>query len=137
MNYRDILRETGIEILWMPPDYSEKGTYLPACPEFPKGAVMIKITLSPIETECVILHEIGHLLEGSVLSKLSAPQLHIINESKANRFTVQNVISEWLETLDGNYEYATAERFCASYKLDIKEYGLIAEQEIKYAMEIK
>lgn len=137
MDYREILREMDIEMLWMPKEYVEKGTYLPPCPEFPQGAVAVRVNLLECETEFVILHEIGHLLEGAILSRLSPPQLHIVNEAKANRFAIKNKLSEWLDQLDGQYEYATAERFCSTYHLSFNDYGIIAEQEIRHAIQLR
>lgn len=130
MHYREIINETGIELLWMPKEYAEKGTYIPPCLEFKSGAVSLRLDLTEKETEVVFLHECGHLLDGTILRKLSAPQLHIVNEAKANKFMIHHKIPEWVDSHNGEEEYCTAERFCSYLNLNFSDYGTFVESEI-------
>ncbi|WKF72469.1 hypothetical protein QYM42_08770 [Lactococcus lactis] len=130
MHYREIINETGIEVIWMPSEYFERGTYLPICSEFPNGGIAIRLNQTEDEIEFTFLHECGHILDGRILRKLSPPQLHIVNEGKANQFLIHNKVSEWVDSHEGLQEYCTAERLCNYLSLNYNEYGGYAEREI-------
>lgn len=132
MDYHDILRETGIVLIWAP-ELHDKGFYVPYAEEFQSenGIIFVRLGLSEGETECVILHECGHKIKGRTLSKLSPPQLHIINEAKANRYMIHCKAEEWLDYMDAeDLEYVSVERFLNWCELNVKEFYDMAEQEI-------
>lgn len=132
MDYHDILRETGIVLIWAP-ELHDKGFYVPYAEECQSenGIVFVRLGLSEDETECVILHECGHKIKGRTLSKLSPPQLHIINESKANRYMIHCKAEEWLNYMDDeDREYISIERFLNWCELNVREFYDMAEQEI-------
>ncbi|WP_270513431.1 hypothetical protein [Lactococcus lactis] len=132
MDYHDILRETGIVLIWAP-ELHDKGFYVPYAEECKSenGIVFVRLGLSEDETECVILHECGHKIKGRTLSKLSPPQLHIINESKANRYMIHCKAEEWLNYMDDeDREYISIERFLNWCELNVREFYDMAEQEI-------
>lgn len=132
MDYHDILRETGIVLIWAP-ELHDKGFYVPYAEEFQSenGIIFVRLGLSEEETECVILHECGHKIKGRTLSKLSPPQLHIINEAKANRYMIHCKAEEWLDYMDAeDLEYVSVERFLNWCELNVKEFYDMAEQEI-------
>ncbi|MDR0298496.1 MAG: hypothetical protein LBI13_00155 [Streptococcaceae bacterium] len=78
-----------------------------------KGVVFIRINLCEQEIETVVCHEIGHLLKGSVLTKLSPTQLHLINKARMNRFMLKNYLSSY----DTTPEYIDVYRFLDLYHL--------------------
>jgi len=132
MDYHDILRETGIVLIWAP-ELHDKGFYVPYAEECQSenGIIFVRLGLSEDETECVILHECGHKIKGRTLSKLSPPQLHIINESKANRYMIHCKAEEWLNYMDDeDREYISIERFLNWCELNVREFYDMAEQEI-------
>lgn len=132
MDYHDILRETGIVLIWAP-ELHDKGFYVPYAEECQSenGIIFVRLGLSEDETECVILHECGHKIKGRTLSKLSPCQLHIINEAKANRFMIHCKAIDYLEEIDYNACYYTPERFLTRFKLSVKEFYDMAAQEME------
>ena len=132
MDYHDILRETGIVLIWAP-ELHDKGLYIPHAVECnsENGIIFVRSGLSEDETECVILHECGHNIKGHTLSKLSAPQLHIINEAKANRFMISCKAKDYLEEIDYHVYYYTPERFLNRFKLSVENFYDMAEQEME------
>ena len=132
MNYHDILRETGIVLIWAH-ELHEKGFYIPYAEEFQSenGIIFIRLGMSEEETECVILHECGHKIKGTTLTKLSSYQLHIINEAKANRFMIHYKAIDYLEEIEYHINYYTPERFLTRFKLSVKEFYDIAAQEME------
>ncbi|NHI70473.1 ImmA/IrrE family metallo-endopeptidase [Lactococcus garvieae] len=64
MNWKDIIKDTGIEIIWIDTEYSEEGSYIPKCMLYPNGAIVLNLSLHCDRVEFVALHEIGHLVTG-------------------------------------------------------------------------
>lgn len=132
MNYHDILRETGIILLWAP-ELHDKGVYIPYSKDntSKNGIVIARLGLNDEETEFVILHECGHKIKGTTLTKLSSSQLHIINEAKANRFMIHCKAEDYFEEIDYQIEYFTPENFLNRFRLSVSEFYDIAEQEMQ------
>ncbi len=138
MNWKDIINETGIEIIWAENDYSQEGSFVPPCSAFPNGAIAIRINVPEERVEFVALHEIGHIVTGKMLNSVNERLksiTHLKNEADANRFLLRNKASDFLEANDFNGSWATAERFCNYLGLsNTFENIWIAEQEINYAL---
>lgn len=138
MKYTEIAKELGIPIIWSEDDLKCLGQYLPNAKFISKnGAMIIMCNLSDKQAEYVLLHELGHKINGKLLSKLSAPQVHIANEGKANRYMIRNKIAEWLPGFDGEYGQATVSRFLAWAQLDPAKFYYTAEDELKDALNVK
>lgn len=137
MSWRDIIRETGIKVIWTENDYSQEGSYVPPCWAFPNGAISLRKNVPEYRLDFVALHEIGHLVSGRNLKhvhELLRNLEHSKNEANANRYLFQNVAQYFVSECDRNLEYATPHRLC-NY-LGIKstfENIEIAQQEIDYA----
>ena len=131
MDYHDILRETGIALIWAP-ELHEKGLYIPYAEECQSenGIIFVNPNLDDNETEFVILHECGHKIKGTTLTKMSSSQLHIINEVKANRFMIHCKAEDYLEEIDYQANYYTPERFLTRFRLSVQDFYYIAEQEM-------
>ena len=130
MNYKEILDEIWIPLVFSTSPLDGGGYYLPYAFEYgDNGAIIVDGTLdSEIETECIILHECGHKITGRILSKLSPPQLHIINESKANRYMIHCKAEEWLNYMDDeDREYISIERFLNWCELNVREFYDMAD----------
>ncbi|TYC48849.1 hypothetical protein ESZ50_06200 [Weissella muntiaci] len=132
MHYLDIVKSIGIPLIWSDEPIASKGFYLPNAKMIsPVGALFVQSDLSESEIENVVLHELGHKIDGDILTRLSAPQLHIINESKANRFMIHKKASEWINGFEGNYPNSLdVVVFLKWAHLPLRLYA-IAEDEIK------
>lgn len=134
MNYKEILDEIGVKLLFSPSHLDGGGFYIPNAYEFGENGVIIVdgFLESSEDIELVVLHECGHVIEGTMLTKLSCPQLHIINEVKANRFMIRNKAEDYLSEIDYQVTYFTPERFLNRFRLSVQEFYDIAEQEMKF-----
>lgn len=108
MNYEIIAENYGVLLLWVPSyaPFSSDGKYNPdiiADIRYPNGTIFIKDNLNDDETIKVFLHELGHRIDGTPLTELSAPQQHLSNEALANRYMVNKKAKEWLVGFEGNY----------------------------------
>lgn len=132
MHYLDIVKSTGIPLIWSDEPIASKGLYLPNAKIIsPVGALFVQSDLPESEIENVILHELGHKIDGDILTRLSAPQLHIINESKANRYMIHKKASEWINGFEGNYPNSLdVVVFLKWAHLPLRLYA-IAEDELK------
>ena len=133
MDYKEILDDIGVVLQFTPHHLDGGGYYLPYAFEYGEnGVIMVDGLLdSEEDIEFVILHECGHKIDGQILTKLSPPQLHIINEAKANRFMIHCKAEDYLEEIDYQINYFTPERFLTRFKLSVKEFYDIAEQEME------
>lgn len=132
MNYQEILDEIGVPLLLSPAPLIGGGYYLPDAFEFGEnGALVADGTLDGEKLELVVLHECGHKITGCTLSKLSAPQLHIVNEAKANRFMIHCKAKDYLVEIDYMVNYFTPERFLQRFKLSVESFYDMADQEMK------
>lgn len=137
MNWRDIIKETGIEVIWTENDYSQEGSYIPPCWAYPNGAISLRENVPEYRLEFVALHEVGHLVSGRNLEYVHERLKnleHCKNEANANRYLFQNVAQSFVSECGENREYATPQRLCAY--LGIKstfENINIAQQEIDLA----
>ena len=138
MNYKEILKETGIEFLWLPIEFNKKGIFIPKCPEFPHGAIGVRINVPEECVDYVALHEIGHLVSGKTLIQVNECLKHLEhcrNEAKANRFLLHKKAPEFVEANDYNHVWATPEKLCTCLGLrNTFENLKIAQEEIDYAI---
>ena len=132
MDYQDILDEIGVQLLLSPEPVQGGGYYLPNAFEFGEEGVLIADgQLDGEGLELVVLHECGHKITGCTLSKLSAPQLHIVNEAKANRFMINHKAKDYLIEIDYMATYFTPERFLQRFKLSVELFYDMASQEME------
>lgn len=132
MDYKEILDEIGVPLLLSPEPLKGGGYYLPNAFEFGEnGALVADGTLNGEALELVVLHECGHKITGCTLSKLSAPQLHIVNEAKANRFMIHRKAEDYLIEVDYMADYFTPERFLQRFKLSVELFYDMAAQEME------
>lgn len=132
MDYQEILDEIGVPLLLSPIPLERGGYYLPNAFEYgEEGALVADGTLDGEGLELVVLHECGHKITGCTLSKLSAPQLHIVNEAKANRFMISRKAEDYLVEVDYMVNYFTPERFLQRFKLSVELFYDMADQEMK------
>ncbi len=132
MDYQEILDEIGVPLILSPEPLDGGGYYLPYAFEFGEEGVLIGDgTLDGEGLELVVLHECGHKITGCTLSKLSAPQLHIVNEAKANRFMIHCKAKDYLIEIDYMVNYFTPERFLQRFKLSVELFYDMADQEMK------
>ncbi|TYC49942.1 hypothetical protein ESZ50_04955 [Weissella muntiaci] len=108
MRFEIIAESYGVLLLWVPSyaPFNSKGKYNPdiiADVRYPNGTIFIKDNLNEEATLKVLLHELGHEIDGIPLTNLSAPQQHLSNEALANRYMVHNKAKEWLTGFEGNY----------------------------------
>lgn len=138
MNWKDIINETGIEVIWIEKEYSENGSYIPKCSLYPNGAIILNLKLDDQCIECVALHEIGHLVSGKTLvfvNKRLKHLEHCRNEAEANRFLLRNVAPEFVEANDFNAVWASPEKLCTYLGIrNTFENLKIAQEEIDYAI---
>lgn len=132
MDYKEILDEIGVPLLLTSEPLDGGGYYLPDALAFSEEGVLVADgTLGSEGLELVVLHECGHKITGCTLSKLSAPQLHLVNESKANRFMICCKAKDYLIEIDYMVEYYTPERFLSRFQLSVGKFYSMAEQEMK------
>ncbi|WP_251421192.1 MULTISPECIES: hypothetical protein [Lactococcus] len=139
MDWKDIIKETGIEVIWVDKDYSKSGSFIAKCPEFPHGAIVLGIGLEEIMVEPVVLHEIGHLVAGTMLTAVNNRLkciTHNKNEAKATRYLIHSISSTFVSENEENLAYATASRLLEHLHIaPTFENIQIAEQEINIALE--
>jgi len=133
MNYKEILDEIGIPLVFSTSPLDGGGYYLPYAFEYGEnGAIIVDGTIeSDEQMEIITLHECGHKIKGTTLTKLSSSQLHVINEAKANRFMIHCKAIDYLEEIDYHACYYTPERFLTRFKLSVKEFYDMAAQEME------
>ncbi|MCW2280452.1 hypothetical protein [Lactococcus lactis] len=138
MDYKEILKETGIEFLWLPIEFDKKGIFIPKGPEFPNGAISVRINVPEECVEYVALHEIGHLVSGKALTLVNERLKHLEhcrNEAEANRFLLRNIAPEFVEANDFNTVWASPEKLCTYLGIrNTFENLKIAQEEIDYAI---
>lgn len=138
MNWKDIINETGIEVIWIEKEYSENGSYIPKCSLYPSGAIILNLKLDDQCIECVALHEIGHLVSGKALILVNERLKHLEhcrNEAEANRFLLRNIAPEFVEANDFNTVWASPEKLCTYLGIrNTFENLKIAQEEIDYAI---
>lgn len=132
MNYKEILDEIGVTLQFSPRHLDGAGYYIPFAFGYGENGVIIidGLIKSSEEVELIILHECGHKIKGTTLTKLSSSQLHVVNEVKANRFMIHCKAEDYFEEIDYQCEYYTPERFLNRFKLSVSEFYDIAEQEM-------
>lgn len=138
MNWKDIINEAGIEVIWIEKEYSEDGSYIPKCSLYPNGAIILNLSLEEECIEYIALHEIGHLVSGRTLIQVNECLKHLEhcrNEAKANRFLLRKKAPEFVEANDYNHVWATPEKLCTCLGLrNTFENLKIAQEEIDYAI---
>lgn len=135
MKYTEIAEELNIPILFSDDALACVGQYLPqATFASPNGVIILMSDLTDQQKEDVVLHEIGHKIDGKLLNRLSPPQVHIANEGKANHFMLKHKITEWLSGFDGDYTAATTFRFLEWAQLDPAKFYYMADDELRDAV---
>ena len=138
MDYKKVLKEKNIALLWLPKDYSEQGTHIAPCYQFPNGAICLRLGMTETKDSHTAFHEIGHLEEGKPLTKTD-PRIrkleHYKNEANANKFLLQNEAPKFVEANEYNPIWATPDRLCAYLGLrNTFENIWLAQQEIDTAL---
>ncbi|MCT0052096.1 hypothetical protein [Lactococcus lactis] len=138
MDWKEIAKDEGIEIIWIGEEYCQEGSYIPKCSLYPNGAIILCVLLEDDDIEFVALHEIGHLVTGKSLAKVNALLKHLEhckNEANANRFLLRNVAPRFVEANDYNRSWANPERLCEFLGLrSTFENIQIAQEEIDSAL---
>lgn len=138
MDWKDIIKETGIEVIWIDRDYSKSGSFIAKCPEFPYGAIVLSIGLKELNVEPVALHEIGHLVSGKTLALVNKRLKHLEhcrNEAQANRFTFRNIAPRFVEENDYNPIWANPHKLCNFLNIECTFENIwIAQEEIENAI---
>lgn len=138
MDWKDIIKNTGIEVIWIEKEYTEEGSYIPKCSLYPNGAIVLNLCNDSERVEFVALHEIGHLVTGKTLSLVNEQikQIqHNRNEANATRFLLSQVAPEFVEENDYNAEWAEPHRLCQFLNIECTfENVSIAQEEIDYAL---
>lgn len=138
MDWRDITKEAGIEVIWIDNEYSEEGSYIPKCSIYPNGAIVLNLCNDSESVEFVALHETGHLVSGKTLALVNE-QLkqfqHNKNESKATRYLLSKVAPQFVEENDYNQAWAEHHRLCEFLNIDCTFGNIqIAQEEIDNAL---
>lgn len=137
MDWIDIINETGIEVIWVGKEYSEAGSYIQPCTLYPKGAIVLCLSLEDYEIEYVALHEIGHLVKGRPLTLVNERLKHLEhckNEASANRYLLHKKAKDFVEANDYNRTWANPYRLCEYLDLQITFENIkIAQDEIDSA----
>ncbi|WP_271328060.1 hypothetical protein [Lactococcus muris] len=138
MDWKDIVKQTGIEVIWIDKEYSEKGSYIPKCSLYPNGAIILNLNTHSDQVEYIALHEIGHLVSGKSLSLVNKRLVHLEhcrNEAKANRFLLRKIAPDFVEANEYNRIWATPEKLCTCLGLrNTFENLKIAQEEIDDAL---
>ena len=138
MNWKDIISDTGIEIIWIDKEYSEEGSYIPKCMLYPNGAIILNLSLHCDRVEFVALHEIGHLVTGRALAVVNE-RLKVIehnrNEAQANRYTFKNIAPRFVEENHYDRAWASPYKLCAFLNVEATFENIwIAQEEIDIAL---
>ncbi|MDR2976893.1 MAG: hypothetical protein LBV19_06230 [Streptococcaceae bacterium] len=64
------------------------------------------------------------MLEGQILTKLSIPQLHLVNEAKANHFMLERCAKDFLGYFEIIPEYIDVHNFLKTYGLSKSLYDM-------------
>ncbi|MFL1695658.1 hypothetical protein ACJQWY_02415 [Weissella kandleri] len=131
--YKDKAKSVGVKLIWVNKPLLNGGYNIAGeFKGFHTGVIFIQSDLSSSEIDYVFNHELGQLLDGSPITKLSSTMLHSQSEARANEYMIHQKVIEWLKTFEGNYDTGLyPERFLRWAGLDIRKFYYVAEKEIK------
>lgn len=131
MNWKDIVEENNIEVIWVSDEFSDEGAHFPRCTLYPNGAILLRIDIEEERIPFVALHEIGHIVDGVVLKQVNRLLTHLKNERDANCYMIHEVAPEFIVEHNQNLDYATPHRLIEFLKLPLTDENiLIAEREL-------
>lgn len=138
MDWKDIIQETGIEVIWIDKEYKEDGSYIPKCSLYPNGAIILNLSLHCDRVEFVALHEIGHLVSGRALAIVNE-RIRVIahnrNEALANRYVFRKIAPRFVEENQYDRTWASPYKLCEFLNIDSTFENIwIAQEEIDIAL---
>lgn len=113
---KDIIKEMGIEVV-IAHGIKRDGLYLPET-----DTIFVRYGLTDIQTDNVILHELGHLICKHADTPLSSPAYHFKQESQADDYWLVRLVSDYLSEFDSNPEYIDVFNFLSAYQIELKYY---------------
>lgn len=128
MDYKEILDELGCKIIRATTD-EKVGLYIDEL-----NIIFLSENLDEIELENYTLHETAHALSGDVLTRLSPPQLEMVQEARANRTMIRHQAEKWLDSYDILPDYIDITTFLEYFHFPNSFYGM-AEDEFKKLFE--
>lgn len=108
-DYKQILKDNGITLLYSPRETEEKGCYLQ---EY--KAVVVRCDLNEVETMAVLSHELEHALSEDELNELNAPAVHMKQERLANEAMADDLVNEYLASCETLPTYVDVDWFIES-----------------------
>lgn len=113
---KDTIKEMGIEVV-IAHGIKRDGLYLPET-----DTIFVRYGLTDIQTDNVILHELGHLICKHADTPLSSPAYHLKQESQADNYWLEKLAKEYLNKFDYSPEYINIYTFLKAYQIDLKYY---------------
>jgi len=127
-HYNDILRALNVSLAIAPTSMECKGVYLPDA-----HTIIVSPELSSIERQAVIVHELGHLINGHEHNELNAPSIRLKQEREANEHLVTELVREYLDSCDTTPERISIDNFIETHHLSMELYEYVHsafEQEL-------
>lgn len=116
---KNIIKNLGIDIV-ISYGITTDGLYLPET-----NTIFIRHGLDDIQTNNVMLHELGHLICKHADTPLSSPSYHMKQESQADNFWLEELAKEYLDKFDYLPEYVDIYKFLSAYQIEIKYYDRV------------
>lgn len=113
---KDTIKEMGVEVV-IAHGIKRDGLYLPET-----DTIFVRYGLTDIQTDNVILHELGHLICKHADTPLSSPAYHLKQESQADDYWLVKLVSDYLSEFDSNPEYIDVFNFLSAYQIELKYY---------------
>lgn len=138
MDWKDIIKNTGIEVIWIDKEYTEEGSYIPKCSLYPNGAIVLNLAIHCDRIEFIALHEIGHLVSGKALTIVNnriKAIAHTRNEALANRYVFRNIAPRYVEENQYDRTWASPHKLCEFLNIEATFENIgIAQEEIDIAL---
>lgn len=120
--YNDILKTLDVSLAISEAPLACKGVYIPDA-----HTILVSPELSAAERQAIIVHELGHLINGHEHNEWNAPAVRLKQERQANEHLADELVKEYLDSFITMPESISVDDFIDSRGISMDLYDCIKQ----------